>query len=66
MQRVRINTPVTRLVAGALVMITAIGLQFAMVIRLIEPSLPLSLGGYIALFIGMAIAVTGAIDRRAS
>lgn len=66
MQRVRLNTPVTRLVAGALVMIAAIGLQFAMVIRLLEPSLLLSLIGYVALFIGMAIAVTGVIDRRTS
>ena len=66
MQRFRINTPVTRLVAGALVMIAAIGLQFAMVIRLLEPSLLLSLIGYVALFIGMAIAVTGVIDRRTS
>ena len=65
MQRFRINTPVTRLVAGALVMIAAIGLQFAMVIRLLEPSLLLSLIGYVALFIGMAIAVTGVVDRRA-
>jgi|GEM_PF-4925366 hypothetical protein len=65
MQRVRLNTPVTRLVAGALVMIAAIGLQFAMVIRLLEPSLLLSLIGYVALFIGMAIAVTGVVDRRA-
>ena len=66
MPRGRINTPVTRVAAGALVMITAIALQFAMVIRLLEPSLPLSLAGYIALFIGMAIAVTGVIDRRTS
>ena len=65
MQRVRLNTPVTRLVAGALVMIAAIGLQFALVIRLLEPSLLLSLIGYVALFIGMAIAVTGVVDRRA-
>ena len=65
MQRVRLNTPVTRLVAGALVMIAAIGLQFAMVIRLLQPSLLLSLIGYVALFIGMAIAVTGVVDRRA-
>ncbi len=65
MQRGSINTPVTRLVAGALIMLAAIGLQFAMVIGLLEPSLPLSLGGYIALFIGMAIAVTGVLDRRA-
>ena len=65
MQRGRINTPVTRLMAGALVMLAAIGLQFAMVIGLLEPMLPLSLGGYIALFIGMAIAVTGVLDRRA-
>ena len=65
MPRGRINTPVTRLVAGALVMIAAITLQFAMVIRLLEPSLALSLAGYVALFIGMAIAVTGLVDRRA-
>lgn len=65
MPRRGINTPVTRLAAGALVMLTAIGLQFAMVIDLIESSLPLSLAGYIALFIGMAIAVTGVLDRRA-
>ncbi len=65
MQRGGINTPVTRLMAGALVMLAAIGLQFAMVIGLLEPMLPLSLGGYIALFIGMAIAVTGVLDRRA-
>ncbi|MFW5969344.1 MAG: hypothetical protein ACOCP9_01760 [Halofilum sp. (in: g-proteobacteria)] len=52
------------MVAGALVMLAAIGLQFAMVIGLLGTSLPLSLAGYIALFIGMAIAVTGVVDRR--
>lgn len=65
MQRPRINTAVSRLVAGALIMLTAIAVQFAMVIDLLDASLLLSLAGYIALFIGMAIAVTGALDRRA-
>ncbi|WP_175443134.1 hypothetical protein [Halofilum ochraceum] len=65
MPRARINTPVTRMVAGAFIMLAAIGLQFAMVIGLLEAHLPLSLAGYIALFIGMAIAVTGVLDRRA-
>jgi hypothetical protein len=65
MQRAFVNAPALRLLGGALVMLAAIGVQFAMVIGLLDTSIVLSLGGYIALFIGMAIAVTGFFQRRA-
>lgn len=52
------------LVAGALLMLAAIALELAMVVRLLEPSLVLGLAGYAGLFAGMALAVTGAIARR--
>ena len=53
-----------RLVAGALVMLSAVCVQFAMVVDLIAPSLPLALAGYAALFVGAFIAVPGALARR--
>lgn len=53
-----------RLLAGALLMLAAIGLQLAMVIRLLEPSLALGLTGYAGLFAGMALAVAGIVARR--
>ena len=52
-----------RLAAGALLMLAAIGLQLAMVVRLLEPSLAIGLGGYALLFAGMALAVTGVVAR---
>lgn len=54
-----------RLAAGALVMLAAIALQLAMVVRLLEPSLLLALCGYVALFGGMFLALAGVLgDRR--
>ncbi len=51
------------MLSGALLMVAAIGLQLAMVVRLLEPSLALGLAGYAGLFIGMALAVTGVVAR---
>ena len=53
-----------RMLAGALLMLAAIGLQLAMVVRALEPSLALGLAGYAGLFAGMALAVTGIVARR--
>ena len=53
-----------RLAAGALLMLAAIALQLAMVVRLLEPSLLLGLAGYAALFAGMIVALLGVLGRR--
>lgn len=53
-----------RLVAGALIMVAALALQLAMVVRVLEPSLLLGLGGYAALFAGMIVALLGVLGRR--
>lgn len=53
-----------RIAAGALLMVVAIGLQLAMVVRVVEPSLSLGLAGYALLFGGVAVAVTGVVARR--
>ncbi|MDX1610615.1 MAG: hypothetical protein R3225_10880 [Halofilum sp. (in: g-proteobacteria)] len=53
-----------RIVAGGALMLVALGLQLAMVIRAIEPDVALSLGGYAGLFIGMALVLAGVLHRR--
>jgi hypothetical protein len=53
-----------RVLAGLGVMLAAVGLQFAMVIRLLPPSLGLALLGYVALLTGMLMALTGVLGRR--
>ena len=50
--------------AGALVMLGACGLQLAMVVRVVEPSVILGLAGYAALFAGALIALPGILARR--
>jgi hypothetical protein len=45
-------------------MLATVGLQFAMVIRLLTPSLGLALLGYVALLTGMLMALTGVLGRR--
>ena len=64
MARSSATGPGARMVAGAAVMLAAIALQFALVLRLLEPSIALSLAGYVALFIGMGIAVSGVLAQR--
>jgi len=54
----------TRIVIGALIMIVALGVQLAMVTRLVAPSLPLALTGYGALFAGMFVALFGLLGQR--
>ncbi len=53
-----------RLVLGTIVMLAAIALQLAMVIRVIVPSLILSLVGYVTLFLGMFLVLLGVLGRR--
>lgn len=53
-----------RLLAGGVLGLTALGLQLAMVVRVIEPNVALSLGGYVGLFVGMALALAGILRRR--
>jgi len=53
-----------RLIAGGLIMVAALGLQLAMVIRLIQPDIALALGGYVLLFAGMILALLGALSRQ--
>jgi urea transporter len=52
-----------RILAGAACMLGAIGLQLAMVVRVIEPSVVLGLVGYAALFAGMLLALLGFLAR---
>lgn len=53
-----------QLLAGTLLALAAIVLQLAMVVRLVEPSLALSLAGYAGLVAGMALAAAGVIAVR--
>ena len=50
------------IVAGGGVVLAGLALLLAMVVRVIEPSLPLSLLGYAALFLGMFLALPGAVQ----
>jgi hypothetical protein len=52
------------IVAGAGVMLTGLALLLAMVVRLIEPSLALSLLSYGSLFVGMFLALPGVARLR--
>jgi hypothetical protein len=52
------------IIAGASVMLSGLGLLLAMVVRVIEPSLGLSLLGYASLFVGMFLALPGAARLR--
>ncbi len=53
-----------RLILGGVVMVAALALQMAMVIRLIQPDIGLALAGYVLLFAGMITALLGALSRR--
>jgi len=53
-----------RVIAGGLLMLAALGLQLAMVVRVIEPDMMLSLGGYVGLFLGMGLVLAGVLRRR--
>ncbi len=48
-----------RVVAGTLLMLAALALQFAMVVRVVERDVLLSVLGYGALLAGMAVVVVG-------
>lgn len=52
------------LLAGGVLVLAALGLQLAMVVRVIEPDVVLSLGGYAGLFAGMALFLAGILRRR--
>jgi hypothetical protein len=52
------------IIAGTCVMLAGLALLLAMVVRLIEPSLMLSLLGYASLFAGMFLALPGAVRLR--
>jgi hypothetical protein len=52
------------IIAGSCVMLTGLALLLAMVVRLIEPNLALSLLGYASLFVGMCLALPGAVRLR--
>jgi hypothetical protein len=57
---------VTLIVAGTGVMLAALGLLFAMVVRVLEPGLALSFLSYAGLFAGMMLALAGAVQRAGS
>ena len=51
------------LLVAVLVMLGGLGLQMAMVVGVIAPSMILALGGYAALFVGMFLVLPAAIRR---
>lgn len=51
---------------AAIVMLAGLALLLAMVIRLIEPSLALSLFGYATICAGMMLGLAGAVQREGS
>lgn len=53
-----------RLLVGGALVLAALGLQLAMVVRVIEPDAVLSLAGYVGLFVGMALFLAGVLRRR--
>lgn len=53
-----------RVLSGGLLVLAALGLQLAMVVRAIEPDVALSLGGYLGLFVGMGLCLGGILRRR--
>lgn len=52
-----------RLLAGGVLVLAALGLQLAMVARVIEPDVALSFAGYVGLFVGMALFLAGILRR---
>jgi hypothetical protein len=58
--------PMRLIAAGAGVMLVALGLLFAMVVRALEPGLALSFLSYAGLFAGMMLALAGAVRRARS
>lgn len=56
-----------RLIAcAAAIMLTGLGLLLAMVVRLVEPSLALSLVSYATTFVGMMVGLAGVTSGRRS
>lgn len=53
-----------RLLTGGMLVLAALSLQLAMVVRVVEPDVALSLGGYVGLFVGMALVLAGILRRR--
>ena len=53
-----------RVFAGGVLMLAALGLQLAMIVRVVEPDVVLSVSGYVGLFIGMALCLGGMLRRR--
>lgn len=51
---------------AAIVMLAGLALLFAMVIRLVEPNLALSLLGYATICAGMMLGLAGAVQRQGS
>jgi hypothetical protein len=51
---------------AAAIMLAGLALLFAMVVRVIEPALSLSLVGYASFFAGMLLAFMGAVRCSAS
>jgi len=54
----------TRIVTGLVLVLAALGLQFAMVVRAIPPDVAWSLAGYLGLFAGMGLLLAGILRRR--
>jgi hypothetical protein len=48
---------------AAAIMLAGLALLLAMVVRVIEPALSLSLVGYASFFVGMLLVLTGAVRR---
>jgi hypothetical protein len=53
----------TLILAGACVVLSGLTLLLAMVVRLIEPGLALSLLAYASTFVGMLLGMMGAVRR---
>lgn len=56
----------TLIACAAAIMLAGLGLLLAMVVRLVEPSLALSLVSYATTFLGMMVGLAGATRRRRS
>jgi len=52
------------LLSGGVLVLAALGLQLAMVVRVVEPDVAVSLGGYVGLFVGMGLCLAGILRRR--
>lgn len=51
---------------AATIMLAGLALLLAMVVRLVEPGLALSLVGYVSICAGMALGLAGAVQRDGS